>query len=303
MRRAFSIDSFEEITLKGYIWSPDGTVLKAMVVLAHGMAETIERYDAFANFLSDHGYGVIGVNQRGHGPEAEMLGYLGENGWSKMKEDLKHIVDYVKMTYEDTPIIIMGHSMGSFLVRDFLMSYSYLVDGVILSGTGYIDKISLLLGHWLASRDVKKHGDKHISKSIDNMAFKQNNKKIKDAKTSFDWLSRDSKIVKAYIEDPYCGQVHPSSFYMEFFNSLLQVLYHPDYSNFKDGLPMLIFSGEEDPVGNYTKGVNLTAEKFESLSFDVKKILYPEGRHEMLNEINHIQVFEDVVEWLDLINN
>ncbi|MDH8678388.1 alpha/beta hydrolase [Fusibacter bizertensis] len=303
MRKDFSIDSFEEITLKGYVWSPDGTVLKAMVVLAHGMAETIERYDAFANFLSDHGYGIIGVNQRGHGPEAQMLGYLGEKGWSKMKEDLKHIVDYVKNTYDDIPVFIMGHSMGSFLVRDFIISYSYLVDGVILSGTGYPDKISLKLGQWLAAKDVKKHGDKHVSTLIDSIAFKNYNKKIKDAKTSFDWLSSDSTMVQAYIDNPYCGQIHPSSFFLEFSNGLYQLLYHPDYSNFKDGLPMLIFSGEGDPVGNYSKGVNLAAKKYDALKFDVKKILYPEGRHEMLNEVNRKQVFEDVVEWLDEINN
>ena len=300
MRKPFSIHSFEELELSGYVWqeTTDDQV-KGVVVIAHGMAETIERYQVFAEQMTKSGYVVYGINQRGHGANAEMLGYLGEDGWYKMKEDLKNVVELVKTVYIGKPVFVFGHSMGSFLTRDFLLDYSYLIDGVILSGTGYYSKLELKLGQWLSKRDIESHGERHISTFIDNIAFGRNNKKIKDAKTPFEWLSRDRNIVNAYLSDPLCGQIHPSSFFYLFFSALEHILYEGAFSNFKTNLPLLLMSGDMDPVGNYGKGVVKSAEKYKDIGFDVQLKLYKEGRHEMLNEINRNEVFGDIIAWLD----
>jgi alpha-beta hydrolase superfamily lysophospholipase len=300
MKNTFSFQSFEELELNGYVWQKvNGEQLKGVVLIVHGMAETIDRYDAFAEYLAKNSYVVFGINQRGHGPNADMLGYLGDNGWYKMREDLKHLVEMVKTEHVDLPVFVIGHSMGSFLTRDFLLDYTYLIDGAILSGTSYFSKLELKLGQWLSNRDIVKHGDRHISKFIDNLAFGKNNKKIKDAKTPFDWLSRDPAIVAEYIADPLCGQVHPSSFFYQFFTALERILYDSEFSNFKSHLPLFILSGDMDPVGLYGKGVETSAEKYKALGFDTQIKLYKEGRHEMLNETNRSEVFRDIVAWLD----
>lgn len=303
MREEFCINSFEELDLYGYVWKPDNDAkIHGAIVLCHGMAETIERYDAFANFIASKGYFVYGYNQRGHGSHAKMLGYLGEEGWYKLKEDLKHVVEKASSELTDMPVILMGHSMGSFVTRSFLIDYSYLLDGVILSGTGYFSRASLALGKWLSSNDVKKHGDKHLSMQIDKIAFGSNNKKIKNPRTPFDWLSRDSEMVDRYIADPLCGQVHPSSFFYEFFNGLQHMLYQASYSNFKANLPMLLLSGADDPVGGFGKGVAKSEKMYRDLGFKTTLKLYEEGRHEMLNEINRQTVFEDIYAFIKSIS-
>lgn len=297
MMNAFSLKAFDGFDLKGYHWQSVQEPI-ATLVLAHGMAENVERYAAFAEFLNTHHIDVIGIHQRGHGPHAEMLGYLGDNGWDAMKEDLRYVINSLKAEYENKPIILMGHSMGSFLVRDFLRSYSYLVDGVILSGTGFYSKMTLKLGKWLAERDVRAHGDKHISELVHKMAFESNNKKVKAPRTDLDWLTRDEKMVDDYINSPLCGQKHPSSFYALFFNGLEGVFFQDAEANFKAGLPMLIFSGDADPIGNYGKGVHQTAKYYKDHGYKVSLNLYKEGRHEMLNELNRAEVFEDVANWI-----
>ncbi len=297
MMNPFSLKAFDGFDIKGYYWQSDNDSI-AILVLSHGMAENIERYIAFAEFLNTHNIDVIGFHQRGHGPNAEMLGYLGDNGWDAMKEDLRYVINSLKIEHENKPVILMGHSMGSFLVRDFLKTYSSLIDGVILSGTGFYSRLTLKLGKWLAEKDVKKHGDKHISELVHKMAFESNNKKVKLPRTDMDWLTRDSKIVEDYINNPLCGQKHPSSFYALFFNGLEGVFSQAAEVNFKSDLPMFIFSGDSDPIGNYGKGVQQTVKYYKEHGYRVSLKLYKDGRHEMLNEINHDEVFEDISNWI-----
>ncbi|MBF4694896.1 alpha/beta fold hydrolase [Fusibacter ferrireducens] len=300
MRYEFEFDSFEDAIVKGYKWIEDKTPLQ-IVVLSHGMAETIERYDAFANFLLENDVFVYGHSHRGHGKTAgslERLGHLGDNGWFKMKEDLRRVVEMAKTEYSDVPIILLGHSMGSFLARDFILDYSYLLDGVILSGTGYMNHFKLKIAQFLAEREGLKIGTHQKSTFMNRMSFGTYNKKIKDHKTDFDWLSRDEKQVQKYINDPYCGEIHPASFFIEFLNNMQRILYTDVFKNQKNNLPMLIFSGVCDPVGEYGKGVKKTYAYYKKNGFLTTLKLYPDGRHEMLNEINREAVYKDILEWL-----
>lgn len=299
MKTEIQLSSFGECELKGYKWTPAEDVpLLGTVVIAHGMAEVIERYDAFAEFLNNKGFVVYGLNQRGHGPETTVYGYLGENGWEKLKEDYRHLVELARSEYLNLPLFAFGHSMGSFVVRHFLRDYTYLIHGVILSGTGHFPKLVLKLGMLLSKYDVSKNGDKHVSKFIDNLVFGKNNKRIKAPTTEFDWLSRDAEQVKRYIDHPHCGNVHPSSFYEQFFMGLEQILYNPQVANFKESCPMLLISGDADPIGNYGKGVQKSMNYYKDNAFNTKLKLYKAGRHEMLNEINRDEVFNDIANWL-----
>ncbi len=301
MKEKFSFNSFDELVIQGYKWRNDQVEDKVLVI-SHGMAETIARYEVFANYLLDKGYAVYGIDQRGHGQTAitqEKLGCLGEDGWFRMKEDLKQTVDIAKRDYPSASIYVLGHSMGSFLVRDFLIDYSHEIDGVILSGTGYTQKTLLRIGNWMSKRMMNQKGPEYISPFIDRLTFGGYNKKIDNQRTDFDWLTRDNDIVDAYIDDDYCGQVHPVGYFYTFTHNLIRILYK-DYEvgTYKSNLPMLILSGDSDPVGDYGKGVHKTKAYYDNHGFDTQMKLYPSGRHEILNELNREEVFMDIDRWI-----
>ena len=300
MKESFSFLSFEDITVYGYYWSECSSP-KKVVILVHGMAETIKRYDKFAVFLVKQGYAVIGYDQRGHGKTASdlaHLGHLGTDGWQHMKYDLKKVVELARMTY-DAPVFIFGHSMGSFITRDFLLDFGYYIDGIILSGTGYQSRILLKTGYYIARLIGKVKGEAYLSNLVDRLTFGRYNYHFKPARTKFDWLSRDTNEVDAFVNDPYCGALHPVGFFMTLSENVYRILYTDFFKHNKTNMPMLIFSGMEDPVGSRFKGVKKSAAYYKRVGFLVTLKGYEQGRHEMLNEINQDDVFQDVLKWLE----
>jgi alpha-beta hydrolase superfamily lysophospholipase len=300
MKEAFSFVSFENITVHGYYWS-DVTSPKKVIILVHGMAETIARYDMFAAFLVKQGYAVMGYDQRGHGKTAidiDHLGHLGTDGWQHMKYDLKKVVELARAAY-DAPVFILGHSMGSFVTRDFLFDFGHYIDGVILSGTGYQARLFLKIGYFLARFVEKIKGGEYPSVFIDHLTFRSYTRYFKPVKTKFDWLSRDEKEVMAFVNDPYCGALHPVGFFRALSENVYRILYNDFFKHNKTNMPMLIFSGMMDPVGGRFKGVKKSAAHYKRAGFLVTLKGYEQGRHEMLNEINRDVVYHDILNWLE----
>lgn len=293
-------DMMERVTCKYRFWEAEKP--KAVVLLIHGMAEHMARYQNFAKFLNEHHYHVYGYDQRGHGETAgcvENLGYFGETGWQGVVEDVGTMIECIKEKH-DLPVFLFGHSMGSFVSRDFSSRYSDHIDGLILSGTGYKSGVigQVMIG--VASVESKLLGPKHPSKFIAGMSNKVFNKAIKSCKTDFDWLSYNEENVAHYIDDPYCGTVFSSSFYKDLFKAVERVNHKDIAKDMKSNLPVFIFSGADDPVGDYGKGIEKVKKLYDHLPVKVK--LY-EGRHEMLHESSHLTVYQDVVAWLDEVMN
>jgi len=285
-------------------WYDEHCQPKAILQLAHGMAEHILRYRDFANFLVQNQIFVVGNDHRGHGQTGQksgLLGYFAENnGFSRVIDDLNEVNQHIREEYPNTPIIIMGHSMGSFLVRGFLQRYHGKVSGAILSGTGGNPGLLGKIGKWIAKSQVKKLGKKTVSPLMNKLTFSSYNKKLTDVQTTVDWLSRDRKEVQKYQEDPLCGFIPTTGFFYDLLDGVEVIHRKEEMSKMDKSVPILFFSGDHDPVGRNAKGVQEVISDYKKLGIvDIDYIFYKEGRHEMLNEINRDEVYQDVLSWIN----
>lgn len=280
-------------------WFKQNEQPKAIVQIAHGMAEHIERYNDFATFLVNNNIFVYGNDHRGHGKTGEQQGRFGyfsdTNGFRRVATDIYELTNHIKSEYPNTPLFLFGHSMGSFLARKYIQDYSLLIDGVILSGTGYHTKVTTQL----AKRLAEKLSPKEKSNLLNKLVFQAYNKKIPRHETEFDWLTRDKQAVQQYIADPYSGFVPTARFFYDLMDGLQMIQQKEANQSIRKELPIFIMSGDADPVGNYGKGIWKTAHYYRSVGLkDLKVMLFAGGRHELLNEINKDEVYETIYEWI-----
>lgn len=285
-------------------WWEETMKPRAVIQFSHGMAEHIKRYEAFAQFLVDNGIYLVGNDHRGHGRTGEKSGNSGyfaeNNGFEKVVEDLKEVYDHVRVQYPSVPIFLMGHSMGSFLVRRFLQCFQADIHGVILSGTGGNSPISLSIAKLIATLQIKKYGTLAESQLLNRLTTGSYNKKFVNAETEFEWLSRDPQQIKNYIDDTYCGKPATTSFYYDLYDGLKRIQEDKEVKKVQKNIPFYLFSGDMDPVGNYSKGVSGLIKQMKKhgiIEIDYK--IYKDGRHEMLNEVNRDEVFKDLLQWLE----
>ncbi len=300
--QTFTFNSTDGEKIFVYKWLPDSQPWMILNIV-HGMAEHAARYEDFARFLTDNGIGVYAMDLRGHGKTAGTMDKFGffapKDGWKKVLEDIHSLVKIISHEWKGLPIVMLGHSMGSLFTRAYIAKYPDTLDGAILSGTSGQSGFLVSAGKTIAKLQGIFAGKTKPSKLLNNMTFQDYNKAFRPNKTEFDWLSRDSQQVKKYIDDPWCGGVVSNSFYYDLL-SLVQFINRPEtYLSTPKEMPILMFSGEKDPVGDFGKGVKKVYDKY--LKSGIKNItlkLYPDGRHEMLNEINRKEVYEDVLDWL-----
>ncbi|MFZ5351989.1 MAG: alpha/beta hydrolase [Bacillota bacterium] len=287
-----------------YKWMPEeGTVPKAAIQIAHGMAETAARYERLADYLTSHGYIVYANDHRGHGRTAKSLdnvGYLGKDGFNWAVKDMHQLNGIIRKENTELPVILIGHSMGSFMSQQYITLYGESLDALILSGTNGAFGFDVSAGILLARLEIALKGDKHRSKLLDKMSFGKFNNPFKPARTQFDWLSRDCQEVDKYIDNPYCGSVFSAGYFYDLARALKK-LHLPDaMSKIPKELPIYIFSGDMDPVGNYGKGPKRLYNMYKELNIkNVTLKLYKNGRHEMLNETNRDEVMKDILDWLN----
>lgn len=300
----FTFKGEEGLDIYTYKWEDENIKKpKAVIQIAHGMAETAQRYETFAKVLTKNGYIVYINDHRGHGKTAKIIenvGHLAEKeGFRCLVEDMYTLTNIIKKENEDLPIYLFGHSMGSFASQRYIMDYSNNLAGLILCGSNGKQGIILNLAHLIINREIKKYGRRFKSNKINNLIFGGEIIR-RNEKTKFDWLSRDKEQVEKYINDPFCGVVCSCGFFYDLVQGLKEI---EDKENLKKvplDIPIYIISGDKDPIGKNGKGVLRLRDRYIKLGVkDVTCKLYKDGRHELLNEINREEVFEDIICWLN----
>ena len=276
---------------------------KGVVQIFHGMAEHAKRYESFAKFLNSRGFIVYADDHRGHGKTAgkvEKIGCVGKDGFSNIVDDEYEITQLIKQKYNNIPLVILGHSFGSFVAQEYIIRYSNDIDGAIISGTAYRKGGAVVFGKILSTIGVKLFGEENPSKIIDRLSFLGYNKKINNPKSVHAWLSRDEEKVKEYDDDECCGTTFTSGFWYHFFNGMSMLNKENRIAMIRKSLPIFVFAGTGDPVGSYGKLVKLLYDKYKEAGIkDVSLRLYPDGRHEMLNETNREEVYSDIYKWVN----
>ncbi len=298
IRYPFTAPSSDGIhTLRGVVYLPDGEI-KGYFHIVHGMTEYIGRYDRLMTDLCRQGYLVFGYDHLGHGLTADDDGELGyiakKKGYDLLCRDVKVFSDAVRAEYGAHPYYLMGHSMGSFVVR--LAAEKYVKpDRLIVMGTGGPNPA---VGAGLAMVALIRcfKGEKHISRLIDTLAFGSYNKRFaSESDPATAWLTRDPTVRETYEANKFCTFKFTVSAMGDLFHLLKYANRRAWFKAIPGELPILLISGENDPVGNYGKGVRKVYRRLQKNEKKVRCILYPDGRHEIINDITYEQVLEDLL--------
>lgn len=283
-------------------WLPECPV-RAVLQISHGVAEHIGRYEPLAEYLTSRGFAVVGSDLVGHGDSvaenAQRL-YFGPKGsWFCIVDDLYTLRGLAGRRFSGVPFFLLGHSMGSFLVRTYLIRYPGTVDAAVVMGTGQMSPARIAGGKLIASREIRRVGEDHPSPVVDRLAFGAYNKMFAPNRTAFDWLSVNEENVNRYVADPLCGGSASTGLFREMLDGLAFIARPGNLKKMNMSTPVLFVSGSMDPVGECGKGVRKACESFRRAGVrDVSMKLYPGLRHEIMNETCRDIVFEDLYRWL-----
>lgn len=283
------------------IWETEKEPIGVLQIV-HGMAEYIDRYDNFAKYMTEHGFNVIGHDHLGHGhsvsDERDYGFFAEENGDKIIIEDMHSVTQYAREKWEELPNFILGHSMGSFCLRQYLTKYSNDVFGAIIMGTGWIPSTAALLGKTIATNTCKSKGSHTVNPLLIKLTLEPYNKPFAPARTNCDWLSRDEKQVDLYVNDKLCGFDFTAGAYKDFFTVLEKIAKNRQLIGMRKSLPILITSGSVDPVGGKKACEKLNAQYKRCGIDDVTLKLWENDRHEILNELDKSDVYQYIYNWL-----
>lgn len=284
------------------LWQPAAPqVPQAIVQILHGLGEHLGRYDRFARACRARGFAVVGHDHRGHGPHCarDCLGHFADrNGWDKVVTDTLAVQRFARGRWPDRPLLLFGHSMGSYIAQSAVAREPAGFAALALSGSTLSDRRQVRMGRWLARFAMLSHGGRHSSPLLHKLGFGSFNKRFAPNRTDMDWLSTDEAEVDRYVADPLCGIPLSNRLWYDLLGGLLEVTSMRTLGRIPVDLPILITGGEEDPVGG-RRGMARLAEAYERTGHrDVTLKVWPEGRHEMLNEVEREAFTDFVLEWL-----
>ncbi|ANU22941.1 alpha/beta hydrolase [Planococcus donghaensis] len=273
------------------------------VHIIHGMAEHIGRYKEFAEYLASRGFIVSAHDQRGHGKTVErngIQGYFADyNGFERVVEDAHSVIQEVQLATGELPLVLFGHSMGSFVTRRYIQLYSDTVHRVVLSATGGDPGVSGKLGKVIAAASAKMYGKQEQSEALGKLTFGSFNKPFEHEESAYAWLSRDKEMVTKYEADPLCGFESTNQFYQDLFSGITTVNNPEKVAHVRKDLPILLISGAVDPVGDNGKGVFEAAKQFSDAGVSLVKVYLVEGaRHELLNELGRHDTYRVIGDWM-----
>jgi alpha-beta hydrolase superfamily lysophospholipase len=305
---SFTTNTYQTIdkeTIFYYKWQSNKETLKGIVQIAHGVGEHAGRYQPIAKILQDEGYEVYANDHRIHGKSAKSkkhLGfYNGDDYFSDAINDMRQLTDIIKKEHSNQKIILFGHSMGSLLSREYVTKYGDDLEALILSGTASFMKGLGTIGLFSAKVLGKINGKHRSNQLLKNLFFTQFNKKFKPNRTKVDWISSDEKQVALFEADPLRIEDFSLSIFLDILKGSKKINALPTFKNTPKSLPIFIFSGDKDPVGEMGKGVSKVANKYIKAGIkDLTLKLYKGGRHEMLNEVNKEEVAQDIINWLNI---
>ena len=275
---------------------------RGVVQIVHGVGEHIGRYETAARFLTRQGFLVCGEDHLGHGntvQDGRYGAFAPQNGWKLVVADIARLRRIQGEKHPGVPYFLLGHSMGSFLARTYLIRYPGTVQGAILMGTGQMSPALVAAGRAVAAREARKVGEDHSSPVVMKLAFDAYNKRFAPNRTAFDWLSVDQGNVDRYLKDPLCGENPTVGLFREMLSGITLNSRQANLKKMNLNTPVLFISGQQDPVGDCGKGVERAAASFRRAGVrDVTVKLYPQLRHELLQEAQAPQVCEDLYQWL-----
>ena len=287
-------------TIHACIWQAEGEP-KAVLQIIHGMAEYAARYAPFAEFMAKRGVTVCAEDHLGHGKSVlseDDLGYFADrNGWQTVLKDIRSLTDIIKQKLPDLPYFVMGHSMGSFFCRKYISLYGGDLAGAIIMGTGFKSAAVTGGAKFITRFTALFHGWRYRSKFIDNTAFGSYNNKF-EKRTAFDWLSANPANVDAYIADPLCGVPFTCNAFYGLFSIISEACKTNTVKAVPDKLPLFVVAGADDPVGDYSAGVEKFVNKLIKYGKDAEMTLYRGCRHEIVNDFCAPQLFDDLAEFI-----
>ena len=304
-REEFYFDSRDGISkIRAIRYEPDDGQIKCIVQVVHGMAEHIERYEGFAEYMTSKGFVVVGNDHLGHGKSVKDGGVYGyfckQDPATVVVRDAHRLKKMTQALFPGKPYVVLGHSMGSFILRNYLFKYSSGIDGAVILGTGMPAKGYIMLSKLVASLCGAFCGQKHVAYLIDKLGFGSYNKRIQNPKTAYDWLSKDPAAVEKYVEDKKCGFVFTVNGFKTLFELIYRLHSKENLSNISKELPIILLSGDADPVGEYGRGVKRAFDSIKSAGVEnISMKLYENDRHELLNETDKDVVMQDICNWIN----
>ena len=285
--------------IRAQLWKPDGGP-QAVIQIVHGLGEHSDRYERFAAAAVQRGYVVCTHDHRGHGGHGDEPGHFADkDGWRKVVADVETVNDYIRERYPDLEIVLLGHSMGSFIAQAFAMHHGGRLAGMLLSGSNWPSKLLLLPSLVLANVECWRLGKRGSSPLLDKLGFGNFNKAFEPARTELDWLSRDEAEVDKYVASPLCGGPYTCGLWRDLLRGLLSVASDKALMRIPADLRIMITGGGDDPVGG-DKGMGKLLMHYAQTSHQrLTPKIYAGGRHEMLNEVNRDEVTSDWLNWAD----